>query len=536
MAKITKIEVITAPDDEMVDLTVQDDHTFWVSETGDQWYLSHNTSWPDIDSDCGDRDALINAARRLYGDDSVIPVSNLNTMKLKSLLLDVSKYFGVPSGEVFSLTKGLQEEVMPHAKDENTEKSVFVLKHDDCMEYSERYRDFMEKYPEVKQRIELLFMQNKSIGRHAGGVIIAKSEDLAKSMPIIAVKGELQTPWTEGMNWRNLEDNGFIKFDFLGLTLMEDIRNCIRRILVKRGNPAPTFADVKQFFDENINCRYVEPNDALVFKTAYCSGKWAPGIFQFTASGARRLCEDVQPKSIEDLSAITAIYRPGPLKANVHLKYVDAKNQAMGGGLRFPHPIIEQVLGPTYGFIVYQESFMALARELGGFTPAESDGLRKTLVKKSLDTIGKKGDERQIAHDKFVKGALELHGVPSSVSEPLWKQVSDMSVYCFNKSLYSDQLIDTYTQDGHFAACLPIDQIQPGCFVPSRDEISGEDILVEVLNLHDHGEQEVYEITLDTGETVTCTMEHKFRTTDGRMLALRQILAEGLSIVVQGAK
>lgn len=281
--KIDKIEVIPAPDKEMVDLTVQDDHTFWVSETGSDWYLTHNTSWPDIDSDCGDRDALINAARRLYGDDAVVPVSNFNTMKLKSLLLDVSKYFGVSHTEVFEVTRNLQEEVMPHAKDENTEKSVFVLKHDDCMEYSEKYRNFMEKYPDVKQRIELLFMQNKSIGRHAGGVIIAKPEELAQSMPIIQVKGELQTPWTEGMNWRNLEDNGFIKFDFLGLTLMEDVRNCIRRILVRKGNPQPGFSDVKKFFDENLNCRYVEPNDQNVFKTAYCSGRWAPGIFQFTA-------------------------------------------------------------------------------------------------------------------------------------------------------------------------------------------------------------------------------------------------------------
>jgi len=114
------------------------------------------------------------------------------------------------------MTGPLQDEVMAQARDENTEKSVFVLTHQDCMEFSPGYREFMEKYPKVKDHIETLFMQNRSIGRHAGGVIIGPADALASSMPIIGVRGELQTPWTEGMNFRNLEDNGFIKFDFLG--------------------------------------------------------------------------------------------------------------------------------------------------------------------------------------------------------------------------------------------------------------------------------------------------------------------------------
>lgn len=120
-------------------------------------------------------------------------------------------------------------------------------------------------------------------GRHAGGVIIADGKDLEGSMPIISVKTELQTPWTEGMNFRNLEDNGFIKYDFLGLTLMEDIRHCIERVLFKQGNKRPSFSDVKQFFDAHLNCRFNKLNDDKVFATIYRSGKWFPGIFQFTA-------------------------------------------------------------------------------------------------------------------------------------------------------------------------------------------------------------------------------------------------------------
>jgi len=401
----------------------------------------HRVSWPDIDTDAGDRDILIDAARELFGDDAVIPVSNFNTLKLKSLVKDISKFYGIDFTEVNKMTGPLQDEVMPHAKDENQEKSVFVLKHEDCMKYSRGYREFMEKYPEVGLHVETLFMENRSIGRHAGGVIIAPAKDLECTMPIIGVRGELQTPWTEGMNFRNLEDNGFLKFDFLGLTLLKDVENCIYRVLRKKGNPYPIFADVKDFFDEHLSSRYAEQADSKVWEHVYHQGHFT-GVFQFTAPGARKFCLDAKPTTTEELAALTAIYRPGPLKANVHRKYVKAKKNA--AAIKYDHPVIEKVLGPTYGFVVFQEQFMSLAVELAGFTPGESDQLRKTLVKKSLDTMGKKGDEREAARKKFVQGAKELHDIPESVTQSLWETIEAFSVYGFNKSHAVAYAIDSY--------------------------------------------------------------------------------------------
>jgi len=401
----------------------------------------HRTSWPDIDTDAGDRDALIDASRELFGDDAVIPVSNFNTLKLKSLVKDIAKFYGIDFGEVNKMTGPLQDEVMPHAKDENQEKSVFVLKHEDCMKYSKGYREFMEKYPEVGRHVETLFMENRSIGRHAGGVIIAPPEDLETTMPIIGVRGELQTPWTEGMNFRNLEDNGFLKFDFLGLTLLKDVENCIGRILKKDGNISPTFADIRSFFDEHLNCRYNDQNDTEVWKHAYHKGHFT-GVFQFTAPGARKFCLAAQPTSIEELAALTAIYRPGPLKANVHRKYVKAKRNA--SEVKYEHPVIEKVLGPTFNFVVFQEQFMTLAVELAGFTPGESDKLRKTLVKKSLDTMGKKGGEREEARKKFIEGAKSLHDIDEDVTQALWETIEAFSVYGFNKSHAVAYAIDSY--------------------------------------------------------------------------------------------
>jgi DNA polymerase III subunit alpha len=477
----------------MIDIEVEDDHTFFVAQDEESdFVLTHNTSWPDIDSDAGDRDALINAARELYGFESVIPVSNFNTLKLKSLVKDIAKFYQIDFAEVNKLTGPLQDEVMAQARDENTEKSVFVLKHEDCMQYSKGYRTFMEKYPKVKDHIEALFMQNRSIGRHAGGVIIGPADALASSMPIIGVRGELQTPWTEGMNFRNLEDNGFIKFDFLGLTLLKDVENCISRILTRETGKVPSFLEIRDWFDKYLNCRFVEQDDPKVWAHVYHQRRKV-GVFQFTAEGARRFCEDAKPTSIIELAALTAIYRPGPLKANVHKKYVNDKQRA--DQIEYAHPIIKEVLGPTFGHVTFQEQFMILAQKLAGFSPGESDKLRKTLVKKSLDTIGKKGDEREEARLKFVKGSWEINGVPESVSQELWERIEFFSVYGFNLShavayaigSYYSAWLHTYYETDWLATVLQSENGNPKNLAKAISEIKAMGYSVSTPDVNESG-------------------------------------------------
>lgn len=159
-------------------------------------------------------------------------------------------------------------------------------------------------------------------------------------------------------------------------------------------------------------------------------------------SGARNFAMEAKPENIEELAALTAIYRPGPLKANVHKKYVNAKQDK--DNITYGHPIIEEILGPTFGFITFQEQFMLLAQKLAGFNPGESDKLRKTLVKKSLDTLHSKGSEKDIAREKFIKGSKELNGIPESVSSKLWADIEFFSLYGFNKSHAVSYAIDSY--------------------------------------------------------------------------------------------
>jgi len=181
----------------------------------------------------------------------------------------------------------------------------------------------------------------------------------------------------------------------------------------------------------------------------------------------------------------------------------------------------------------FQEQFMTLAVELAGFSPGESDKLRKTLVKKSLDTMGKKGGEREEAKQKFVKGAKELHGIDEAITTKLWKTIEAFSVYGFNKSLQHSESLYTYSSsNGENKTLKAIKDVCSGDFILSRDEQTGQDVFVEVIDNHDHGVIPVYEFKLDNGVVVKCTMDHKFRITDGRMCPMWQILEEKLDIVV----
>jgi DNA polymerase-3 subunit alpha len=263
-------------------------------------------------------------------------------------------------------------------------------------------------------------------------------------MPIIKVRGELQTPWSEGMNFRHLEPNGFLKFDFLGLTTLKMVEDCTRLILRNQGNASPSFAEIHKFFDDNMNCRYNDLDDQKVWEHVYHKGRFVQ-IFQFTQQGARNFCRRAKPRTIEELATITAIYRPGPLAANVDKKYVRTKREVEGGKpIQYDHPVISEILSETYGFISFQEQFMLLAQRLAGFDKGASDKMRKTLVKKSLDSNAGKVKERVDLRKKFVNGAVELSGMDRERAESLYETIEYFSGYGFNKSHAVSYAIDSY--------------------------------------------------------------------------------------------
>ncbi len=389
---------------------------------------SDATDYPDIDYDVSDPMVLKDLLIEDWGDSTVVPISNWNTLQLRSLIKDISKFYEIPFMEVNQVTGKMLAEATPLAKKKHGIKAgVYTPTFEEVIEFSDSLQKFFAKYPQVKSHCEALQGSYRSCSRHAGGVVVG--EGLDRYMPLISSKGVRQTPWSEGQNVRQLEPMGFIKFDILGLSTLRMIEDCISKILRRHhGIDSPTFEDIKKFYDEHLHPDQIDLNDQEVYKTIFGEGKWI-GIFQFTENGAQRFAKQVQPKSIIDLSAITSIYRPGPLSAGVDKSYVEAVEDPLS--VRYLHPIVEEVTKETYGFLIFQEQIAMLAYRLGdGITMDEANLLRKILTKKGT---GKGFEVKDRIHSKFIRGCKN-HGIAESAAERLWQTFEYFSGYGFNKS------------------------------------------------------------------------------------------------------
>lgn len=386
------------------------------------------SGYPDIDYDVSDPMVLKEILIELWGDNSVVPITNWNTLQLRSLIKDISKFYGIEFTEVNNVTSKMVYEATPRAKAKHgITAGVYAPTFDELMEFSESLQAFLVKYPHIKTHVEALYGQTRSASRHAGGVVVG--ENLDQWMPLINSGGVRQTPWSEGQNVRHLEPMGFIKFDILGLASLRMLEGAIERILRRHhGIAEPTFADIKEFYDKNLHPEKIDLNDKAVWENVFHQGKWA-GIFQFTETGAQSFCKNAKPDNIIDLAAITSIYRPGPLSAGVDRKYIGAKSA--------PHEVeyinkhVREVTEETYGFLIFQEQIAMLAHKLGkDLTLDEGNKLRKLLTKKGT---GAAQVEKDKIFDKFRRGCVEK-GMKDYEARELWETFEYFSGYGFNKS------------------------------------------------------------------------------------------------------
>ena len=394
---------------------------------------------PDIDSDVSDRDKLMELLKDNFGPENIVPISNYNTFKLKSLVKDISRFYGIPFDEANKALAPVEADVKRHVFKKGTDKNLFTLLYEDAIKYSPSFQKFIEDHPEVAEPVAILFKQNKSLGRHAGGVIV--SENIAERMPLIMSRGEQQTPWVEGMHYKHLEEFGWIKFDLLGLETLRIIERSIELLLRRHhGVENPTFADVKKWFDENMDPKVIDFDDQRVYENVYHKGRWG-GIFQATQKGSQSFFVKGKPRSIVDIATLTSIYRPGPLSADVHKIYLTAK--ANPENIDFQHPLIEQVLKPTHGAIIFQEQVMELCNVVAGFPQADCDKIRRTIMKRSaskMDSMRKEAEELQA---NFVIGCVK-NGVPEKIASELYAKILFFSGYGFNKSHAVSYAIDSY--------------------------------------------------------------------------------------------
>ena len=389
---------------------------------------SDTTDYPDIDYDVSDAFGLKEILAEAWGDTTVVPISNFNTLQLRSLIKDIGKFYGVPFIEVNKVTSRMVHEAVPKAKAAHGIKAgVYVPTFEELMQYSETLQAFLYEYPHIKTHVEALMGQVRSTSRHAGGVVIGK--DLDKHMPLICSGGVVQTPWSEGQNVRHLEPLGFIKFDLLGLSTLEMIQSAIGHLLKRYHNiENPNFNQIKEYYDSNLHPDVLDLNDEKVYKNIFHKGKFM-GIFQFTNDGAQKFCKRAKPNDIIDIAAITSIYRPGPLSAGVDKQYV--KNKRSPNDVYYPHKIVREVTEETAGFLIFQEQIALLAHELGkDISLDDANKLRKLLTKKGT---GKGAEEKQKIEHKFTVGCMEK-GIDKNTAEHLWQTFEYFSGYGFNKS------------------------------------------------------------------------------------------------------
>jgi len=390
---------------------------------------SDATDYPDIDVDFSNPMGLKELLIKEWGWNMAVPISNYNTLQLRSLIKDISKFYDIPFQEVNPVTNAMMAEATPRAKARHGIRAgVYTPTFEEVMEFSDSLQKFFKNHPQVKDHVIGLIGQIRSKSRHAGGILIG--EDLDSHMPLISSKGVMQTPWSEGQNVRQLEPMGFIKFDLLGLSTLQMFEACIRRVLQNHhGIEEPTFEQVRGFYEKNLHPDVLDLHDNGVFKNIFQAGKFA-GVFQFTTDGMQSLCKKANPSSIEEIAAVSAIFRPGPLSANVDKLYLEAKKDPHS--VRYDHRLLEPILEDTYGLIIYQEQISQIATTMGtNITPDDGNTLRKLLTKKGLsESKQKKKDE---IYSKFIKGCVAKRMSKKKALE-LWQKLEFFGKYGFNLS------------------------------------------------------------------------------------------------------
>lgn len=359
-------------------------------------------SMPDIDIDFQDdrREEVIQYAKDKYGEDSVAQIVTFNKLAPRGVLKDVGRVLNFPFQEINDLTKtipilfGKVKKLRECMSDEPDFKNYFNS--GDAGQKSEKKRLY-----EICLVLENL---NKNSSIHASGLVIAPG-NVTDYVPLSKVTGEDNVFCTQ-YDMNQLEDAGLIKIDFLGLKELKVIGKTLDLVNAKYG--------------AGLSIEKIPLDDPKTYEL-FSSGSTV-GIFQFSKSKMREYLAKLKPKNINDLAAMNALYRPGPMK--LIPDFIEKRNGKKS--ITYLHPLMESTLKETYGIIVYQEQVMQIARDIAGFSLAQADNMRKAMGKKIKEKMV------QIKED-FIKGATG-NGVAKKTATEIFDLILDFADYGFNKS------------------------------------------------------------------------------------------------------
>jgi DNA polymerase-3 subunit alpha len=357
-------------------------------------------SMPDFDIDfCIEgRDRVIDYVTHKYGREKVAQIITYGTMAAKAVVRDVGRVLGHPYGFVDQIAKLIPFEL--------------GMTLDKAMEQEEELKRRYDEEEEVKELLTLALKLEgitRNVGKHAGGVVIGSS-DLTDFSPLFCEPGgeNRVTQFDKG----DVESVGLVKFDFLGLktlTIINHAVQTINRLRTKNNEPL-------------LDITLIPTDDVKTFEFLKTSQTTA--LFQLESRGMRELVHRLQLDCFDDIMALVALYRPGPLQSGMVDDFIDRKQGRTP--VEYPHPDLENVLKPTYGVILYQEQVMQIAQILAGYTLGGADILRSAMGKKKVDEMAK---QRKI----FVEGSKN-RGVDESLAAHIFDLMEKFAGYGFNKS------------------------------------------------------------------------------------------------------
>jgi len=373
-------------------------------------------SMPDIDIDfcINGRDDVIRYVAEKYGRENVSQIITFGTMKARAVIRDVGRSLNIPLGEVDRIAK-----LVPEGPKVSLEKAILE---EPELKRLEQGDGPAKKLLAVSRVLEGL---SRHASTHASGVVIS-DRPLVEYLPLFkGSKDEIMTQYTMD----RIEQLGLIKFDFLGLKTLTVIKHTLDLIKATSGT--------------NIDIDKIPLDDPATYQL--CSDGKTTGVFQLESSGMKELMRRLQPEVFEDLIALVALYRPGPLGSNMVDDFVNGKHGKTR--IRYVLPQLEPILKETYGVILYQEQVMRIAQLLADYSLAEADELRKAIGKKKPEVMAR---HRQ----RFIDGARR-NGVKPQKAETLFHLIEKFGGYGFNKSHSAAYAMIAY-QTAYLKAHFPV--------------------------------------------------------------------------------
>ena len=375
-------------------------------------------SLPDIDIDFCERrrGEVIEYVTRKYGRENVAQIITFGTMKARAVVRDVGRTLGMSYAEVDRVAKQI-----PQTLDMTLDKA---LAESPTLKELQRTNTQVQELLDVARRLEGV---TRHASVHAAGVVIAP-EAITEFAPLYkSQKDEITTQWA----MKEVERVGLLKMDFLGLSTLTLLQDAVDHIQRSRG--------------ETIRLDAIPLDDEKTYRL-FGDGQTL-GIFQFESSGMRDTLRKAKPRRFDDLIALNALYRPGPLRGGVIDDFIKRKDGKVE--IEYHTPQLEPILHGTYGVIAYQEQVMRIASDLAGFTMGEADVLRKAMGKKSASVM-------EAQREKFMAGAVE-RGLEEGVATRIWDLMEFFAGYGFNKShstAYALLAYQTAYLKANYAACF----------------------------------------------------------------------------------